>query len=542
MKLNKYFKWILISALISIFSFFSACQKTTNKDILNKQKLIYPKTEKVQESDYNRIIYVSKNGQDQHENGSREKPYLSIPFALKQVQNASAEKRTAIFIAAGEYSGETIQLKDNVDLYGGFNERTWERDIEKYTSTLSGDGERRILIAANSTIIDGFYFTNGIVMGKGAALYCDGTSPIVSNNVFVANKTLGPDNWNPKYWHETANDGGAIFGHNGASPTIRNNIFINNKTENGRGAAISFDGRCKPVINQNVFLSNIAGLNDPMRSSDGGAINIFDWSDAMIDGNVFISNRAESKNDGGAVFIALWSSAEVINNLFVDSHAGDDAGALFVGGQEHRYDAPLDSIPPKDEFFVSIKNNTFIGNHHGGTNSGAMRFTMESRGEFVGNKLAHNNGVYFQRSEVHVSDNIILDNFLFIETKEGLENGIIENNLLWADYDLHVEADVKNNNMLNVVEGNGNYSNAPNFIDDEFEIISISTNYKRQDMSTFITTSKLNFKKNQLVNRVVRAGNKWGVVKSNDSNTISIWGNFIGVVNITIMPTYTLVK
>ena len=77
---------------------------------------------------------------------------------LKQVQNASAEKRTAIFIAAGEYSGETIQLKDNVDLYGGFNERTWERDIEKYTSTLSGDGERRILIAANSTIIDGFYF------------------------------------------------------------------------------------------------------------------------------------------------------------------------------------------------------------------------------------------------------------------------------------------------------------------------------------------------------------------------------------------------
>ena len=81
MKLNKYFKWILISALISIFSFFSACQKTTNKDILNKQKLIYPKTEKVQESDYNRIIYVSKNGQDQHENGSREKPYLSIPFA-----------------------------------------------------------------------------------------------------------------------------------------------------------------------------------------------------------------------------------------------------------------------------------------------------------------------------------------------------------------------------------------------------------------------------------------------------------------------------
>ncbi|MDZ7765889.1 MAG: hypothetical protein U5K00_15985 [Melioribacteraceae bacterium] len=43
-------------------------------------------------------------------------------------------------------------------------------------------------------------------------------------------------------------------------------------------------------------------------------------------------------NDGGAVFIALWSSTAVKNNIFVDNECGDDAGALFVGGQEHRYD------------------------------------------------------------------------------------------------------------------------------------------------------------------------------------------------------------
>jgi len=540
MKLNQNFYGPFLTVVISLFIY--GCQKTDTDIGQVEKELIYPKTEEVQQADYKRIIHVSKNGQDNDQNGSKDNPYQTIPFALDQIEDASAENRIALLISEGEYSGKTIQLIEYVDLYGGFDKQTWQRNIEKFTTTWSGDGERRILFAENHVRLDGFYITNGEIKGKGAALFCDGTSPIISNNIFLDNKTLGPDNWNPEYWHETANDGGAIFGEKGASPTIRNNMFINNKTVNGRGAAISFDGKCKPIIKQNLFFSNIAGLNDPMRSSDGGAINIFDWSVAEIDGNVFISNRAESKNDAGAVFIALWSSAQVTNNLFVDSHAGDDAGALFVGGQEHRYDAPLDPIPPKDEFFVSIKNNTFIGNHHGGSNSGAMRFTMESRGEFVGNKLAHNYGVYFQRSEVRVADNIILDNFLFIETKEGLEKGTIENNILWADYDQQIDADVKNNNMYDLVEGNGNYHNPPQFVDDGFEIISLSTNYTPQNFSTLITVADLRLKKNQLANRVIRAGERWGVIKSNSTNTISVWGNFIGVVKITVMPTYTLMK
>jgi len=540
MKIDKHIKWVLYSRLFVSLLFVLACQVTNNKDADKKQELIYPKTELVNETDYSRIIYVSKQGEDKSGTGSNDKVFQSIPFALSQIQDASVDNKVAIMIGAGEYSGETIQLEEHIDLFGGFHDQTWERDIEKYATVLSGGEERRVLIAANEARIDGFYIVNGLVKGKGAALYCDETSPVISNNVFFNNKTLAPDNWNPKYWHETANDGGSIFGQNGSSATIRNNIFVNNKTENGRGAAISFDGRCKPVIKQNVFLENTAGLNDPMRSSDGGAVNIFDWSNAAIEGNVFISNTADSKNDGGAIFVALWSSAKINSNLFVDNHAGDDAGALFVGGQEHRYDAPLDPIPNKDDFFVSIKNNTFIGNHHGGANSGAMRFTMESRGEFVGNKLAHNNGVYFQRSEVRVADNTILDNFLFIEAKEGLGKGIIENNLIWADYDQKVEADVKNNNMLQVVEGNGNYSKEPQFIDDSMEITSMSTRYQRQIFCTSITASILNFNENQLVNRVVKVRNKWGVIKSNTANTISIWGNFMGEVNFTILPTYSL--
>ena len=542
MKISKSYSDIFKFILFSIGLVCLACQDINHLGAGYNPKAQVIKTEQITGTDYNRIIYVSGNDSVNSADGSKEKPYHSIEQAVSQIESASTENKAAVFVAKGLYSGETILLKKYVDIYGGFESKGWIRDIEKYQTTLSGDEQRRILIAVDSAVVDGFYFTDGVIRGKGAAVYCDGTSPIISNNIFFGNKTLGPENWNPKYWHETAHDGGAIHGQNGASPLIRNNIFVNNKTENGRGAAVSFDGQCKPVIKENVFFSNIAGLKDPMRSSDGGAINIFNWSDALIDGNMFISNRAESKNDGGAVFIALWSSARVTNNIFVDNHSGDDAGALFVGGQEHRYDAPLDPIPVKDKFFVSITNNTFIGNHHGGTNSGAMRFTMESRGEFIGNVLAHNNGVYFQRSEVHIADNIILDNFLFIETKAGLDMGIIENNLLWAAYDQQVEADVKNNNMLYPLEGNGNYHKTPHFVNDGIEITSLSTNYKRKDYSTLVNLNNFNFVNNQLVGRVVKAGRKWGVIKSNTASTITLWGDFAGLVNFTILPTYTLIN
>jgi len=129
-----------------------------------------------------------------------------------------------------------------------------------------------------------------------------------------------------------------------------------------------------------------------------------------------------------------------------------------------------------------------------------------------------------------------------METKEGLDKGIIENNLIWADYSQQVDVEVKNNNMLNVVEGHGNYSKTPQFIDDGLKITALSTTYKLQSFSTRIITTGLNSEKNQLVNRVIKSGEKWGIVKSNRGNSISIWGDFKGEVDFTILPTYTLKK
>ena len=529
----------IVSALfLSGIILFSACTKSISENTVSSKEVTSPKTTQVDLTKFASVVYVTIEGDDTNGNGSKEAPYATIK---KGVAAQTIDGLTAVLVAGGEYSENNIQLENGVSLFGGYNPTEWSRDIIKYATNVSGEGKGRIIVAADNLTIDGFTFANGKFRGPGGAIYGRSVSPTISNNTFAKNQTLKPIPWNPKYWHETANDGGAVYFESGANPIIENNIFVGNKTENGRGGAIACNNNCKPVIRNNVFYKNTTGLDDPMRSSDGAAVSIFNRCDAEITGNVILSNTALARNDAGGVFVALWSSAEIKNNIFVDNEAGDDAGALFVGGQEHRYDAPLDPIPPKDKFYVSITNNTFLGNRNSSQNSGAMRFTMESRGEFINNIVAQNNGIYFQRSEVKVADNIILDNFLFIETKEGLQLGTIENNIIWSEYIREVDATVRNNNMKYPEEGNGNYSDPVTFKNDDVEINVFSANWSKTGNKTNILTNK-KFEANSLVNRVVRIGDEWNVIISNDSDSFIILGNYSAIGKVYILPTYTLDK
>jgi hypothetical protein len=412
------------------------------------------------------------------------------------------------------------------------------RDIWNQQSILSGVKEKRVIAGADHARLDGFVISQGIVRGKGAGLLCDGVSPVITNNIFYQNKTLKPASWQPRFWHETANDGGAVYCRNNSAPEITFNLFIENETENGRGAGIACDGRCNPLIAENVFLHNTSGIDDPMRSSDGGAISVFDWCNLRLENNIIAGNRALASNDAGGVFIALWSSARISGNLFLNNEADDDAGGLFVGGQEHRYDRPLDPIPPQDKFFVSIVDNKFIGNRNKSLNSGAMRFTMEGRGEFRANYTAFNNGIYFQRSEVQITGNLIFDNFLIKETKSGLKISEIRDNMIWAEFDLQTDVVLENNWIKEksaeagkTVPGLGVKSAAK-------ELIAASVIYNRRNFTTSVIVPDLNQAVNELANRVVRSGKKWGVIRSNDAVSITLWGDFSEETAFTLLTVY----
>jgi hypothetical protein len=485
---------------------------------------------------YRVLYHVSNTGSDENGNGSETSPFATLQKAMDAVSDASESNPAAVLVAAGAYGEGPIQMQNYIDLFGGFDPGSWERDFEKYKTILSGGGRDRVLIADDHSRLDGFYIMNGRIRGNGGAIYCDGTSPEISNNYFHRNVTMGPIPWDPEYIHEKAHDGGAIYAANGASPTIRNNIFIGNETENGRGAAVALHNRCGGIIQNNVFLHNSAGLKDSHRSSDGGAVSVFDWCDPEIRDNLFIGNHALTKNDGGGLFVALWSSARIMGNYFFNNEAMDDAGALFIGGQEHRYDSPLDPLPPAEDFYIVVRGNIFMGNRNPSLNSGATRITMESRGEFSNNLAAFNNGVYIQRSDLAIDNNTIVDNLLLKETKGGLQPCRIRNTVVMGKIVIETAVDISHCLLMEDEADNPSYEVA--FREDgiKLQAIGVMTGEDRMETRLIIQGD---YEGNILKNRVVRAGDRFTLVRENRGNRIILWDDLSSEKEFMIMPSYT---
>ena len=499
-----------------------------------------PITTVVDVKSYGTLVYVSAaRGSDEKGKGSRSLPWASVSKALAAAKKI--KKPVAVLVAGGEYQEKTLTMVTGVDLFGGYRDGDWSRDIWSNRTILDGEGKHRILIADNKATLDGFEVRNGAVRGAGAGIFIKGKSPIISNNFFIGNKTLAPKDWAPKYWHETANDGAAVYCTKGGNPEIHHNIFIGNETENGRGAGIAFDDQCNGAITRNVMMNNVTGLDDPMRSSDGGAISIFNRSSPVIADNIILGNKALAHNDGGGVFVALWSSVKIRDNLIIGNVAGDDAGGLFVGGQEHRYDAPLDKLPPKKDFYVEVFGNIFYGNKNSSHSSGALRITMETRGLIENNIAALNEGFYIQRSDLLIEHNTILENFIFIETKKGLKPSIFKNNIVWGSVDYNTKAKVTDSLFRDGFKGKGNIKGSPSFIDDVLSLSPLSSSYSKRDFQTKILLPGPHATKN-LVGRVVVSGDRWGVIKSVSGNSLTVWGDLAGAAQLTVVSAYRQTK
>lgn len=495
-------------------------------------------TARVALDQYKKVLHVDgARGDDIKGDGSNARPLRSITMALEAAGAPSANARVAVLVVQGRYQEPTLQLKSHVDLYGGFAGVGGGRDVYRRQTILDGDGLNRIAFGANDARVDGFHFTNGRVRGKGAAIFCDGTSPTIANCIFSDNRTLIPDPWNPPLLHETANDGGAIMCLNGASPRIEHNIFYNNTTECGRGAAIAADRAAKPVIVFNVFANNRAGLNDPMRSSDGGAVSFFDWSTGDFSDNVVVANDALTRNDAGGVFVALWSAPTIRRNVIVSNESGDDAGGLFLGGQEHRYDAPLDEYPPASKFDILVEGNLFVGNVNSSRNSGAMRITMETRTQFRNNIIAENmGGFYLQRSEVVAERNTVWQDWQFVEDKPSLGPSRFVGNILKGKAG-PVEARVTfENNMAEKSVGGGNHAPVEDiFVADGVKGELSDLRFDDATFTTTLTTKTALPAKTDLAGRVVRVsddavrGGQWRVIAKASGNEIVIWGRLDAV-------------
>jgi hypothetical protein len=512
-----------------------------------------PRSDAVDLGRYHTVLHVDQvRGDDFRGNGSPGKPFASLTCALERAGRPTAETRVAVLVSRGRYVQPTFVLKSHVDLFGGYAAPGGTRDIYRHAAVLDGGDQFRIAFGADHARVDGFHFVNGRVRGKGAALLCDGTAPTVANCIFTGNRTLRPAPWDPPQLHETAHDGGAIMCVNGAAPRIEHCLFYANATECGRGAALAIDHGARPQIVANVFANNRAGLDDPMRSSDGGAISFFRGSGGVFENNIVVANEALARNDAGGIFVALWSAPRLAGNVIVANESGDDAGGLFLGGQEHRYDAPLDAYPPADRFLIVVERNVLVGNSNSAKNSGAMRVTMETRARLAHNVIAENaGGFYLQRSEIVADQNTVWQDWRFVEDKASLAPSRFTGNILRGPAST-VEARVAfaGNMAENSVPGGPHRPVKDVFLDDALRGDFADLRFDPVTFTTVLTTSAPLPAGVEFGRRLIRVadnlakGGQWRVIARASGREIVLWGRLDAVTkapkHFEILRTFTL--
>lgn len=493
-----------------------------------------PRTQAVDEKAYAKVVRVESGG--------------SIPDALAGITDASESKRYAVFVAAGEYKGDTIEMKPHVDLFGGFRAKSWKRDIDANRTILDGQGQRRVLVAADDARIDGFTIKSGKVRGHGAGILCDHASPTISNNTFLDNATLEPQGRDPKMIHQRGHDGAAIACLNGSSGTIANNIIANNTTEIGGGAGIAVVNYSMPQILNNVITGNTTGLADVnlSRSSNGAAISATKAEHRpplrmTVINNVITHNTAKGKSDAGGIYLEYDSSPVIGANWLLGNWCEDDGSAIYVMKNSH----PL-----------------FTRNIVAGNNSSAIRLSKEGRGELSHNLVFGNAAaVICISSWMNFHHNTVVDNGSGLSYGNTyaphLKPSVITENIFYdnggsggfgVDPSSSDAPIVRNNDIQGGYkgEGEGNFDEQPQFVDDGAGGKVKSIEYDAQRAVTTITTSSpAPGGGGNLAGRVISVGDKWGMIKSGGGvdGKLLVWGDVRPKQQATefkIAPTYQL--
>ncbi len=182
----------------------------------------------------------------------------------------------------------------------------------------------------STAVVDGFTIQGGNTAGDGGGIYCNFSSPTISNNTISSN---------------SSSRGGGIFCRNNSNPTISNNIISNN-TALGPGGGINCFFNSNPIINNNTISNNSAlgsgggiyckDISNPTISNNtisnnsafGVGGGIYCKENPTIYNNVISNNSAES---GGGIYCLDFSSPSISNNSITGNSANISGGGIYCG-------------------------------------------------------------------------------------------------------------------------------------------------------------------------------------------------------------------
>ena len=174
------------------------------------------------------------------------------------------------------------------------------------------DGRGFLFISGEGadSVLSGFTITNGYLPTlPGGAIYCDASSPTISNNVIVKNKAL---------W------GGGIY-CNDSSPLILGNVIRANTVMRYRyGGGIMSVGESAPLICNNIVSGNHAYYGGGLFCSDSSSPTVLNSSFA------YNSCTTAFQHSCGASIQAWSSSPIIINSILWGDYLGTASHQIYV--------------------------------------------------------------------------------------------------------------------------------------------------------------------------------------------------------------------
>ena len=504
-----------------------------------------PKTVQIDNSHYAQVYYVSqKTGSDKKGDGTKVNPWQSVFHALNSVKGETENHRIAVFVAEGNYSEATVMMKEYVDLFGGFNPDNWERDIYKYSTVLDGRNARRVVLGADNSELDGFTVKNGMSRSHGGGILCNDTAPQISNCFIVDNYALEPADFDNQRIHQHGNDGGGVACLYDATPVIENNLFYNNRTSIGDGGALSFYGwsrkrhgtdrriennfmvgYVRPVVKNNVFVENTAGINDiyNTRSSNGGGISCSHEARPIIENNIVASNRAKGNSDAGGIYAEYFSYPTIKDNWITGNISDDDGGGIYIMRLSDAH----------------VTDNFIAGNWTMGGGVGGVRLSKEGRAQISGNVIVNGpsgGGVQCVDSYMELKNNIIMNNLgkysiLFTDTFSYFKPSLVEGNIVRGNKGKLIienkdpnQITFRNNNFDESVPGSGNVNKPVNINEKGLSGSIKEMSFDGNKYQTILNIGE-NLNPRNVEGHVIRIGEFWSVVAKAENNKIFIWGN-----------------